>query len=208
MPAFGILRTRVCELAGLPEGGEFLSLVNLSMNSVYRRLLGLVPGEQEIREFTLATRVDVSKYGMPLYVDKVVTIEDTANSKNIYTLTNKRFDETYPGTTETGTPDRARMYGVYGVQRQPAATGAIGIRSSAAGDSGSGYVVTVVGLNGSTVLVRDEVTLTGTTEVATTNSYASVERVVKTPASGTSFAGNITVEDSSDNEISVIPIWW
>ena len=53
--------------------------------------------------------------------------------------------------------------------------------------------------------------MNGTTSVNTSNSYDSelgVERVTKVPATGSTFAGNVTVKDDDANTIAVIPVWW
>jgi len=208
---FGDAVGAVLDYAGQGAGGAFEDHVRVLMNGVYRRVLdkGRVPNEE--REFTLTTEEDTSQYGMPLYVRRVLNIEDPDTPRFVFVTTPRAFDKNYPGTTESGTPSMAYIMGVRGVQKQPASDGVLSLSSDSTVDAGSNYQVRVTGFNTAGVLVTEMVTLTGTTAVETSNSYDStlgVERVVKAPASGFSFSGNVTVADSEDNTLSVIPVWW
>ena len=201
----------VLEYCGQETGGTFETLVERVMNAVYRDVLDAGPVPHEHRLFTFASVVSTYRYGMPLYVRKVLNIEDPDNDKSIWDITARGFDKSYPGTTESGTPNMAFSLGVRGVQKQPASDGVLSIVSSSTADAGSNYKIRVTGFNTSGVLVTELVTMNGTTAVTTTNSYDSelgVERVVKAPASGYTFAGNVTVSDDDANTISIIPVWW
>ena len=196
------------QMAGLPRGGELENMLKVAINSNYMRLLNLVKGGHETREFTLTTVASTGTYGMPLVVRKITYIEDTTARKTLFDISEKQFVETYPGTTDSGTPELARPYGTFGVEKQPSAAGTIGIVSDDADDDGANYIVVVVGLDASNVPIREEVEADGLTKASTTKSFTKVERVVKAPASGTTFDGQITVTDGASNTIAVIPTWW
>ena len=202
------LKQQLRNLGGIPLGGEYQTLVEVSLNAVYRRLLSLVKAEHEDREFSLTTRADVGTYGMPLYVKQVERIEDGTNDKNIYTITKRKYQDRYPGDTTTGTPDLAQPFGTFGVQRQPAANGVITLVSDNAGDAGSNYIVVLTGFDSSGNLIREEVTMNGTTSVDSTSSFTTLQRPVKVPATGYAFSGAVTLSDASANTLGVIPTWW
>src|SRR3990167_1931920 len=208
---FRAVKDSILEYSGQSSGGDFETLVGRNVNSVYRDVLdaGRVPHEQ--REFTFASVASRKQYGMPLYVKRVLNIEDPDNDKSLWDETAKGFDKTYPGDTQSGVPNLAFPLGVRGIQAALASDGNLGIVSDSAVDTGSNYKVRVTGFNTSGVLVTELVTLTGLTEVETTNSYDStlgVDRIVKAPATGISFNWNVTIQDDDNNTISIIPVWW
>ncbi len=211
MSDFKELKDTVIRYAGQASGGDFEKLVTVTMNGVYRRLLDMSRVPHEHREFSLTTVANTKKYGMPLYVRRVTNIEDTDNKRSIWATTDRAYDKAYPGYTSTGTPSEAFALGVRGVQAYPASDGTLSVVSDVATDTGANYKVRVTGFNTSGVLVTELVTMDGTTAVDTSNSYDStlgIERVTKSPASGITFAGNITVKDDDSNTISIIPPWW
>ena len=205
---YGSIKSRIHEFAGLPEGGEFENLVDMSANAVYQRLLLLVATEHEVREFSLTTVASTGTYGLPLNVQRLIAIEDTTARKILFDVTQQEFLHRYPGTITTGIPDNARPFGSFGVQKQPAVAGLITLVSSSTADDGANFIVVLTGFDSSGNRVRQEVTMDGTTNAASTVSFTTLERVVKAPASGNTFTGSITVKDSSSNILTVIPTWW
>ena len=197
--------------AGQGGGGDFEDLVKVVCNGVYRRVLdsGVVPHEERV--FTLTSVAATSQYGMPLYVRKILNIEDPTSPRFVWSTTAREQDRALPGSTTSGTPDRAFSLGMRGVEKYPASDGALTLVSDAAGDDGSSYKIRVAGFNTSGVMVTELIEADGTTAVSTANSYDStlgVERVTKYPASGFAFSGNVTVRDSDSNIIAIIPVWW
>lgn len=205
------IKDSILEYCGQSSGGTLETLIGVGVNAVYRDVLdaGFVPHEH--REFTFASVAGTSQYGMPLYVRKVVNIEDPTNNMSIWDITARTFDKNYPGTTERGTPKVSYSLGVRGVQKFPAANGTLSVVSSSTADSGSSYQIRITGFNAVGTLVTELVTMNGTSSVATSNSYSAtlgVERITKAPASGYAFTGNVTVTDSSSSTISILPVWW
>jgi hypothetical protein len=206
---FTTIVNRLLELAGQEAGGEFETLVKFHVNLIYSRLLDLGRSPHETREFSLVTVSGTSKYGLPSYVSKVLNIEDATNRRSIWGTTARRFDLAYPGTTASGPPERAYPLGVYGVEKQPAAAGVITVKSDSAADSGANYKVTLTGYDANGVLVNQAVTLTGITGADSTQSFTTLERPVKTPASSSvTFTGNIQILDASANTLCRIPTYW
>jgi hypothetical protein len=208
---FRELISRIQEISGQSSGGEFENLVKFAINATYQRILdtGLVPHEH--REFSFSTVASTSQYGMPLYVRKVLNIEDATNRRSLWSTSVRQFDQGYAGNTDSANPTFSYPLGTRGVEKFPAADGALTLVSDSTADDGGNFKVRVTGFNASGVLVTELVTMNGTTAVSTTNSYDStlgVERLTKVPAASITFTGNITAKDSSGNTIAVVPYWW
>lgn len=203
------IKEDVLNLCGQDDTGDFSTMVGAAINRAYRRVLARTDQDSERREFTLASVSGTSQYGMPLGVKSVLNIDDPTNQRRIYDISSREFDSLYPGNTNTGDPWKAYPLGTYGVQRQPASAAVVTLVSSSAADTGSNYKLRVDGFTSAGVQTTEEVTLTGTTPVNTTNSYNTLERIVKvTPRSGSGFNGNVTLTDASANTLSVIPVWY
>jgi hypothetical protein len=207
MPSYGTLVLTGLDVAGQDEGSDFEDILSASINRMYRLMLQAANADEQRREFSLTTRADTSKYGMPLYVKRVLNIEDAENDKQIYDFSAREFDVTYPGDSTTGDPYKAYPLGVFGVQRQLASSGRLTLVSSSSSDV-TNFFVRVTGYV-SNVLTTEQVTLTGTTSLQTTNTYDAngIERLVRSSTSGYTITGNITVTDGT-NTLSVIPVWW
>ena len=202
---------RVLALSAQGSGGAFEELVKFGVNATYMRILdtGLVPHEH--REFAFSTVASTSQYGLPLYVRKVLNIEDPDNDRSLWETSARQFDHSYAGSSSSGDPIQSYSLGTRGVQAFPASDGTLTLVSDSNVDDGGNFLVRVTGFNTAGVLVTEQVTMDGTSNVTTANSYDStlgVERITKEPASGFAFTGNVTVKDDDANTISVIPFWW
>jgi hypothetical protein len=211
MSTFREILTDVLAYSGQAKGGTFENLVKDQVNFVYRRVLdsGKVPHEH--REFSLTSVAETSKYGLPMYVRKVLNIEDPTTPRFVFMSTAREFDKRNPGSTDSSTPASAYPYGVRGVQKYPSANGVLAVESDSTADAGVNFKLRITGFNSSGILVTELVTMNGTTAVNTTTSWDStlgIERVTKVPATGFTFTGNVTVKDAAANTISVIPVWW
>jgi hypothetical protein len=208
MPTYKKLQDDLLFYAGAESSGDPLTQVKAVINRFYFRVLQATNSDvQKRNDFTLVTRANAASYGLPLYVREVLNIEDPENDKFLFEITAAEYDQKYPDTTETGDPDIYYAIGSYGVQRQPAAAGAITVVAGAAGDSSNRFV-TVTGFDSSGDLFPPEtLTLTGMTAVTSANSYTRIKRLVKSANSSYTIDSNLTVKDSSSNTLAVIPIW-
>ena len=211
MSTFREILTDVLAYSGQAKGGAFETLVKDQVNFAYRRVLdsGKVPHEH--REFSLTSVASTSKYGLPLYVRKVLNIEDPTTPRFVFMNTARDFDKRNPGSTDSSTPASAYPFGVRGVEKYPAGDGVLALTSDSPADAGSNFKVRITGFNTSGVLVTELVNMNGTNSVNTTTSWDSelgIERVTKVTATGFTFTGNVTVKDAAANTISVIPVWW
>jgi hypothetical protein len=210
MPHFGDLTDRLLELAGQDSGGEFQTMVENTINRFYRYLLNVQLSDEQIREFSLTLPANASKVGFPLNVKSVMIVEDGTNDKTIDQITRTQFYKDYPGKTDSGTPEIRYNLGRFGVEKQPSADGIITVESDVSTDTGDNYVIRVNGFNTAGVQVEESITMTGLTAASSTISFDSelgVERVLKYPAEGYAFTGNVTVKDAAGNTMAVIPTW-
>lgn len=195
------------------SGDEFETMAKRAVNLIYDELLVETDTDFERREYTFTTISGISKYGMPLYVQQVLNIEDNENDRQITLKTAQDFDRERAGSSNSGTPTEAYSFGYFGIQKQPAVSGALKITSSSALDAGSNYKIVINGMS-SNVDVREEVTLNGTSTATSSYSYDAVKngigirRVVLKQSNSVTFVGTITIKDANDNVLSVIPPYW
>jgi len=196
---------------GQPTGGEAETLVKHRVNGVYFRVMDLVATPSEEREFTLVTAASQSQYGCPLWVKKILNMEDPTTPRWVPETTARAFDKVNPGATDNSTPSSYYVLQSRGVRALPSTTGTITVVSDSTGDSGSNYKVRVEGFDSSGNLVSELITMNGTTAVSSSNSYSAtlgLERIVKAPATGVSFAGTVTMADNAGNTIATVPLGW
>jgi len=201
----------ILSYAGQTTGGQAEDIVKRMVNVVYFRVLEEVDTPYEEREFTISSVASQRSLGMPLWVRKILNIEDTDTPRMLNEASARMFDRTRAGSTETGTPANFFVSQSRGVQAQPSADGTVTVESDDAGDYGSDHKVRLEGFDTSGNLVSELITLTGTTPVTSANSYSSslgLERIVKAPAAGATFTGSVTLKDSAGNSLAVIPVAW
>jgi hypothetical protein len=202
---------QVLGLAGQGSSGSFENLVKVSINSTYKRILdtGLIPHEH--REFAFTTVASTSQYGMPIYVRSIKNIEDPDNDRALVVSNAREFDHAYAGRTDSGDPTQYYSLGARGVEKFPNSDGTISLVSDSSADDGSDFKIRITGFDDNGILVTEQITMDGTSSVTTANSYSAtlgIERIVKEPASGKTFTGNVTVKDDDANTIAIIPVWW
>lgn len=192
---------------GQSGGGTFEAAAKRFVNQVYSQILEVGGFSKEVRTVAFTTVAGQAAYGMPLYVDRVLSIVDDDQDRYIYEVTPREMEKKYPSGSDTGTPDFAYPAGTFGVQKQPAADGLLSLESDSASDVTT-RTVRVVGYTPAEVLVTESVTLTGATHVHTTNSFDAtlgLDRVIKD--TDVTYYGNITVKDVSGNVLAVVPQW-
>lgn len=125
-------------------------------------------------DYTLTTTSSVEAYALSSLVDtsKIISFRDTSSPRYISNMSESHFQRFEPGPTATGDAFLYRLVGFSPVQNQPTSASTLSFTSSSASDTA--VDIRVKGLNGSSVLVEDTVTLNGTNAVTTTNSYTKV----------------------------------
>ncbi len=205
---FNDIVSQVLDLSSQKSGGDYETMVKNAVNRAYRRVLQRVDQDNQYREFSLTSAASTSKYGMPLYVKKVLNIEDATNNKRVELISSSEYDVSYPGTSTSGPPDTCYVLGRYGTQAQPSSAGTIQVVSSNAADDGANFKLRVTGFV-SSQLQTEQITLDGTTAATSSNSYDAngLERLVKEAASGSSFTGTLTISDGTTTFATIPPSW-
>lgn len=195
------LRDHVLDIAGEESGEDFEDMIKVTMNLLYFELLEEVQMDLEVREFTLTTAANKSKYGLPLYVRRILNIDDATATKRLEPISSSQFDREYAGTTATGNPDYYYPFGTLGVQRQPPIASTLKVVSSSTNDAGSNYLVYARGMV-SGVWTREEMELNGTSTVTSSNTFDAdgMQRIILRTDSAKTILGNITVKDADDTD--------
>ncbi len=169
---------KICMLS--PQGGwKFLF--------VYDSILTLESG---VKEYALSPLVDTSK---------IINIFDEDNKVYLTPQLRQKALMNYPSNTSSGNPYQFVLKGFWPVKKQPAAVGVLTFVSSSAADTSN---VNIQYLNGDDLFIEENITLTGTTDVATVGSVKKVLSLYKNEKT----TGIITVTDSSANEmLSIAP---
>lgn len=207
--SYGNLLTHGLNLAGEDAGSDYEAMLKVAINLTYSEILAATDSDLERREFSLTTVSGISQYGMPLYVRRVLNIEDTDRRRALEIIPRQVFDADYAGTTQSGPPERAYKLGAFGVQKQPATAGTLTAVSSSSSD-GDTFSILIRGFS-SGVDVRESLALNGTSAVTSANSYDTangIQRIVLVPASGSAFSGNVTVKDADANTLAVFPPYY
>ena len=194
----------ILDLGSHDSGDEFEGMVKAAINRTYRQVLQASNQETLQREFSLTTASGTSQYGMPLYVKRVLNIEDATERRRIYDISAQQFDATYPGHSDTGAPRRAYMLGKYGCEAQPTSASVITVVSDSTSDTATSYVTITGFVSGE--LQQETLTLNGTSSVAGSKSFTAIERIVKHADTGITIVGTITVtSNSAAVTVAVIP---
>ena len=203
MPSFYELQTDLLNIGSQDRGTDAATMGSRALNRAYRRLLDLMNMQTERRDFTFASVASTREYGMPVYVEEIVNMEDAATKRQITLMSVEEKRELYPGSTLTGTPFQYYLAGRYGTQAHPGGA-TITIVSNVTTDTAQ---VRVTGFLNS-ILISELITLNGTSAVTSANTYDTIEAITKVVSSTTNMTGQITVvETGASATIAVIPHW-
>ena len=202
---FRDLINEVLDLGSHGTGDDFEDMVKAAINRTYRRVLQKTRQETTLREFSLATVADTSKYGMPLYVKRILNIEDATNNRTVYDISWREFDNLYAGNDTTGDPTRAYVLGTFGTASQNASASVFNIVSSNTADANNSYVTITGYVSGH--LVAETITLNGLVVSTGSTSFDAngIERVVVHGGTNIAIVGTVTVKDAGGSTMAVIP---
>tara|TARA_Y100001938_G_C8059786_1_gene416515 strand:- start:553 stop:1521 length:969 start_codon:yes stop_codon:yes gene_type:complete len=184
------------DYGGQASGSDFEQMAGRAINRYYRKILGAVNQDNQTREVTLTTVASRQDYGLPLLGKRVLSITDGANRRSLREISRGDYASLYPGTTASGSPRRYANIGRRGVEAQPSSASVISVSSSASTD-GSGRYLRVKGLDANNVEIDEQLTLNGTTTVAGSTSFSSVETLSKSVDTGKTITGVLTVTSNS-----------
>lgn len=151
---------RKCGFADSPST-EVSTRVKMFLNEIHRRVLG-IPGMDYLRVGTtsFATVANVSRYGLPYDVARIMAMRDTTNDLKLTSETFQWYTEEAPDpSTATGNPEVWVPIGVGPVRYQPANESTLYAISTGA-DTPTIYVEGISGGN----LTTFSVAITGTTK--------------------------------------------
>ena len=194
------LRDHVLDMASEEAGDDFEDMVKVAINLVYFELLEETENDMERREFTLTTAANRSKYGLPMYVERVLNFDDPTAKWQIEMISANQFDREEPGNVDTGTAFSAYPLGDFGVERQPVISSVLNLTSSSTADDGANFNCVARGMSNN-VLVRESMQLDATGDGIVTSSTSfdanGMERFVLSTSQNKTFAGTVTVKDAT-----------
>lgn len=147
------------------------------------------------QEETLTTVPGTRVYTLHQLVDKPLYFFNRTANQWLKETPNRTLtpDEYSFSAVQSASARNFMFWGHSAVKAQPTAASVVTIVSTSALDTGATYQVGVKGINASSELVVDVVTLTGTTPAATTTAFVTVLAVTK----GKAFNGTMTATANS-----------
>ncbi len=145
--------------------------------------------------YTLATVANQEFYAFSPLVNtsKIITIYEPAASQSYGGMTEMEFRR-YEPNPQAGTPFLYRFVGFSPVQNQPSAAATIDIVSDSASDAGGGAViVTVQGLDASSVYQVRELTTNGLVTVSSPITFTKILGLSKNAASVGTITASVTI---------------
>lgn len=166
------------------------SLIKVYVNNRYFQVLRQINWDAIRDDYTFSTVAGTAKYVLPDDFRKPLSVRDTTNGNELAETSLQKLISDYPSSlTSAGTVERYCLT-IEPVQAQPTSASVLAIVSSSSADSTQ--TITVRGVS-SAVEVYEEVALTGTSPVSTTNSYTRVISIGKSAET----SGKITITSNS-----------
>jgi len=186
------------DLGSEESGDDYEDMLKFTVNMVYREILEETQADTETREFTLTTIANVSQYGCPLYVRRILNINDPTDNNKLDHISASQYDRSFPDATSTGAPLSYYDLAIKGVQRHPIVNSTLKVVSSSTNDDGASYKLYARGFVND-VLTREEITMDGTTIVTSSTTFdaGAMERITLKTLSNKTFLGTVTVKDAT-----------
>ena len=178
----------------------------LAVNDVIRDLSNLLKIKTRQTAFTFDTVASQRTYVLQKRITyPFITLRQKSTDEPIEQMSAEEFDHFVPDPTGTGTPNLYYFEGYSGVKAQPATAGEVVYAVSSSGSDTS--TVVVQGYDTNDNYVADEITLTGTTAVASSSTFKKIDSVSKIATTGTVTFRNLgsttTYETLSPKETAV-----
>lgn len=166
------------------------AIIGAYLNNIYFDLLRRFNFfEQNIRTQTITTVSGTKDYALNDDFKKEVYVRDGTNKRQMSRIDLQQFIDDYNDTMDSsGTPDKYLILDSP-VKAQPSAASVLACVSTSASDTGT---LRVRGIS-SSIEVAEDVTLTGTGSVNTTNSYTEILSLTL----GTANVGKVTITSNS-----------
>jgi hypothetical protein len=149
-------------------------------------------------QYSISTVSGTDAYALSPLVDtsKVITLYSTDLPRHIPNVTEQQARRFDPGSDGTGDPYQYSIIRFDPVQNQPSSASVLTFVS----DTADTATIRVQGLDGSSVMVQETVTLNGTTPVLTTASFTQVMSLSKSATT----TGQVTCTSNSGGVTNVV----
>jgi hypothetical protein len=175
-------RTPVTSFSSTVNADEYKA--KLAVNDCIQDLSNLMRIKARLVEFTFATVASTRTYVLPKRVRyPLYSMRNKTEDIEILPIDTHEFEFNEPDDDDSGSPEMYYLDEATGVSNQPAAAGEVIYAVSDSG-SDSGTVV-VQGYNVAGDYVADEITLSGTTAVASSSTFVKIESISKIATTGT-----------------------
>lgn len=156
-------------------------------NDAYREILRRVNWNNLNTTHQITTVAGTQDYILPSDFGKEKYVYDTTNRRDIPYISLDQLVQDFPDTiASTGQVDRYTTF-LDIVRNQPSSASILTLVSSSAGDTSQ--VVRVKGTDSNDVELEESVSLTGTTNAVTTNTYKTIRSITKSAAT----TGRVTI---------------
>lgn len=144
---------------------------------------------------TFSTVVDQQQYSLHQLFDRPVYFYNSTTKTLLKESPKRAVNDqgTLFSADRTGSAKEFALWGHANIKAQPTSASTLSLVSDNALDTGTNYQVVIKGLNTSSELVAERVTLTGTTSVASSNTYTKIFAITKERV----FNGQLTVTSNS-----------
>lgn len=161
-------------------------------NSIYFDILKRVNFEDVNTSYSFSTVAGQQDYPLPNNFGKPVYVYNATYLTELSAISLQELVKDYQSSlSSSGVPTRYVLLKSMPVRRQPTSASTLSIVSSSASDTTQ--IVRVKGYTSNGVEVDESVTLTGTSAVATTNSYTEIRSISKSATT----TGYITITSNS-----------
>lgn len=169
----------------------FASLIETFINKRYFQVLRTINWNNYRLDYTFDSISGTQDYVLPDDFGKEISARDTTNGKELSPV---QFDELvryYPDEVDaSGTIERYVIYDSP-VKEQPSSASVLTIVSSSASDTTQ--TILIRGISSAGIEIAESVTLTGTSDALTTNSFTRIKAISKSAST----TGYITIDSNS-----------
>ena len=183
-------QTYVDDFSGVSLGDDAYN-VQTCVNDTLDDLSNILKVKTRMINFSLTTIVNQRTYTMPRRIlFPVYSLRQSANDIKLKQMNTQDFDFHIPDDDNYGSPEVYYLDNFSGVASQPSSTVSTGI-DIVSSDASDTSTITIQGYDSSGYYVSEEVILTGTTTVVSTNVFLYIEKVSKDITDG-----NITLSEN------------
>jgi len=147
------------------------------LNDAQDRLFREIDFDHKNRPISFATVASTREYYVKCAYRRIKSVVDQTDNNVLEEVSVKDIELWDPDQDDSGSPLRYAVEGLYEVKAQPSSASKITVVSSSASDTSE--TVRLVGEDASGNLIQEQVTLNGTTNVTSSNTYTKLNRVRK-----------------------------